>query len=170
MRNLNQLLGAIALLLSVTLYAGACWAAEQSAAADEKPKDTSDAALMAIYKMPAYVQRVVKVCPWRSKSGQGAIRLTQTEQQGAHKLYVQWLREGLAGTETRAVSTIAIEEINNDSYYRFNMPAAELMPGSCKLSTEMEDLRTQRRFRLNLFLEGPGKYQYQLTRLLDGDL
>lgn len=170
MRNLIQRTAPVAFAMLGVLWGSAVWAQEQPVQPDEKPKDTADAGLMAIYKMPAYVQQVVKVCPWRSNSGQGAIRLTQTEQQGAHKLYVQWLREGLAGTETRAVSTIAIEEINNDSYYRFNMPHAELMPGACKLSTEMEDLRTQRRFRLNLFLEGPGKYQYQLTRLLDGDL
>jgi len=170
MRNIKQLFGLLALVQMGSVWVTPAFADAHQTAEAEKPKNTQDKALMAIYKMPAFVQRVEQVCPWRSKSGQGAIRLTQTEEQGAHKLYVQWIREGLAGTEARAVSTIAIEEINGDANYRFKMPKAELMPDSCKLTTEMEDLHTQRRFRLNLFLQGPGKYQYQLTRLLDGDL
>ena len=120
--------------------------------------------------MPHFVSNVAQVCPWRSKSGQGLIRLTQTEQLGAHQLYVQWVRQGMAGTETHSISTIAIDELNKNGRYRFDMPSGELEPGACKLTTEMEDIRTQRRFRITLHVQGPGKYQSHVTRLLDGDL
>lgn len=136
----------------------------------DKEESVRDSGLEAVYKLPAIVSDVSQVCPWRSKSGKGVIRLARTEQKGAHQLYVQWVREGLAGTETQAISTIPINELNKHGPYRFKMPSGKLQQNACRLVTEMENLKNKRRFRVTLYLKGPGDYDYQVTSLLDGDL
>ena len=135
-------------------------------AAPAKP----DLGLRAVYKMPAVISLVSQVCPWRSKRARGNIRLVRTEQQGVHQLYVQWMRQGgkngKGGDE--AVSTIAILELNQETYYRFEMPQGRLIPGACELKAELVDVRNQRQFSMTLYLKGAGKYQYQITRKLLG--
>ncbi|NRA24858.1 MAG: hypothetical protein HRU08_10380 [Oleispira sp.] len=127
-----------------------------------------DLKLKEFYKMSPNIQTIKQMCPWRSTNAQGTIRLMQVEDKGAHRLYVQWLRQGIAGTETMPISTIGIEEINDDHYYRFDLPEGRLMAGACSVETIMEDILDERRFRLTLYLLGPGKYEYNIARLLDG--
>jgi hypothetical protein len=128
-----------------------------------------DVHIKELYKMSPAIEQVRQICPWRSATTQGTIRLMKVEEKGAHRLYVQWLREGIAGTEDVPLSTIAIEEINND-YYRFNLPEGRLMAGACSIETIMEDIIDERRFRLTLYLMGPGEYKVHTTRLLDGGI
>jgi hypothetical protein len=128
-----------------------------------------DVRIKELYKMSPAIEQVRQICPWRSATTRGTIRLMKVEEKGAHRLYVQWLREGIAGTEEAPLSTIAIEEINND-YYRFNLPEGRLMAGACSIETIMEDIINERRFRLTLYLMGPGEYKVQTTRLLDGGI
>lgn len=122
------------------------------------------------YKMSPNIQQVRQICPWRSATTQGTIRLMQIEEGGAHRLYVQWLRQGIAGTGAAPLSTISIKEINEGSYYRFSLPDGRLMAGACSIETIMEDIVDERRFRLTLYLMGPGKYEVHMTRLLDGGI
>ncbi len=129
-----------------------------------------DVRLKEFYKMSPTIQQVRQICPWRSSTTQGTIRLMKIEEGGAHRLYVQWLRKGIAGTAEAPLSTIGIEEINVDHYYRFELPEGRLMAGACSVETIMEDIVDERRFRLTLYLMGPGKYEVHLTRLLDGGI
>lgn len=129
-----------------------------------------DLQIKEFYKMSPNIQHVRQICPWRSATSSGTIRLMQTEEKGAHRLYVQWLRKGIAGTPAAPLSTISIEEINDDHYFRFDLPDGRLMAGACSVETIMEDMVDERRFRLTLYLSGPGKYEIHLTQLLDGGL
>lgn len=129
-----------------------------------------DMQIKELYKMSPNIQQVRQICPWRSATTKGTIRLMQTEDKGAHRLYVQWLREGIAGTPAAPLSTISIEEINDNHYYRFDLPDGRLMAGACSIETIMEDIVDERRFRLTLYLSGPGKYEIHMTRLLDGGI
>ena len=129
-----------------------------------------DLSLQELYKMSPNIMTVKQVCPWRSATTKGIIRLMKIEDKGAHKLYVQWLREGIAGTNEAPMSTIAIKEVNEEGYYRFELPNGRLLAGACSIETIMEDIVDERRIRLTLYLTGPGKYEIHLTRLLDGGL
>jgi hypothetical protein len=129
-----------------------------------------DVRIKELYKMSPAIKHVRQVCPWRSATTRGTIRLMKVEEKGAHRLYVQWLREGIAGTKDAPLSTIAIKEINNGHYYRFNLPEGRLMAGACSIETIMEDIVDERRVRLTLYLMGPGEYEVHTTRLLDGGI
>jgi hypothetical protein len=128
-----------------------------------------DVRIKELYKMSPAIEQVRQICPWRSATTRGTIRLMKVEEKGAHRLYVQWLREGIAGTKEAPLSTIAIAEIN-DNYYRFNLPEGRLMAGACSIETIMEDIVDERRFRLTLYLMGPGEYEIDTVRLLDGGI
>ena len=159
--NLTPLLSpfVILLLASALLMAGV----SGHAAAEDIHIET-------LYKMSPSIQQVKQICPWRSATTRGTIRLMQIEEKGAHRLYVQWLREGIAGTEETPLSTISIKEINQDHYYRFDVPEGRLMAGACSIETIMEDIVDESRFRLTLYLMGPGEYEVHTTRLLDGGI
>jgi len=129
-----------------------------------------DAYIKEMYKMSPNILQVRQICPWRSATTKGTIRLMQTEDKGAHRLYVQWLREGIAGTSQAPLSTIGVEEINTDKYFRFNLPEGRLMAGACSVETIMENIIDERRFRLTLYLMGPGEYEVHMTELLDGGI
>jgi hypothetical protein len=129
-----------------------------------------DIRIKEFYKMSPSIKQISQICPWRSSTTKGTIRLMKTEDKGAHRLYVQWLREGIAGTEQAPLSTISIEEINNDHYYRFELPEGRLMAGACSIETIMEDIVDESRYRLTLYLMGPGEYEVHTTRLLDGGI
>ncbi len=129
-----------------------------------------DVRIKDFYKMSPSIKQVSQICPWRSSTTKGTIRLMKAEDKGAHRLYVQWLREGIAGTEQAPLSTISIEEINNDHYYRFELPDGRLMAGACSIETIMEDIVDESRYRLTLYLMGPGEYEVHTTRLLDGGI
>ena len=129
-----------------------------------------DLPLQELYKMSPNIQTVKQVCPWRSATTRGTIRLMKIEDKGAHKLYVQWLRDGIAGTAEAPLSTIAIKEVNDEGHYRFALSDGRLLAGACSVETIMEDIVDERRVRLTLYLTGPGEYEVHLTRLLDGGI
>lgn len=131
---------------------------------------TEDVRIKEFYKMSPGIQHVRQICPWRSATTRGTIRLMKVEEKGAHRLYVQWLREGIAGTEETPLSTIAIKEINDEHYFRFDLPDGRLMAGACSIETIMEDIVDERRVRLTLYLMAPGEYEVHTTRLLDGGI
>jgi hypothetical protein len=129
-----------------------------------------DVRIKELYKMSPDIKQVKQICPWRSATTRGTIRLMQVEDKGAHRLYVQWLREGIAGTVEAPLSTISIKEINDEHYYRFVLPEGRLMAGACSIEAIMEDIVDESRFRLTLYLMGPGEYEVHITRLLDGGI
>lgn len=131
---------------------------------------SEDLMLRSFYKMSPHIESVKQTCPWRSATAQGVIRLMKVEDKGAHKLYVQWLRDGIAGTAKMPLSTLAISEINNDQYFRFDLPEGRLLTGACAIETIMEDIINESRFRLTLHLMGPGKYEAHISKLLDATL
>lgn len=129
-----------------------------------------DVRIKEFYKMSPSIKHISQVCPWRSATTRGTIRLMKVEDKGAHRLYVQWLREGIAGTDDTPLSTIGIKEVNDKQYFRFDLPAGRLMAGACSIETIMEDIVDERRFRLTLYLMGPGEYEAHTTQLLDGSV
>jgi hypothetical protein len=132
--------------------------------------NAEDAWIKEMYKMSPNILQIRQICPWRSATTKGTIRLMQIEEGGAHRLYVQWLREGIAGTAEAPLSTIGIEEVNTDKYFRFDLPDGRLMAGACSVETIMEDIVDESRFRLTLYLMGTGEYEVHITRLLDGGI
>lgn len=129
-----------------------------------------DKMLQSFYKLPPQIETVKQVCPWRSATARGVIRLMKVEDKGAHKMYVQWVRDGIAGTPKMPLSTLAITEINEKNYFRFDLPEGRLLTGACSIETILEDVIDEKRFRLTLHLMGPGQYEAHLTRLIDATL
>lgn len=130
----------------------------------------ADKMLQDFYKMSPAIETIKQVCPWRSATARGVIRLMKVEDKGAHKLYVQWMREGIAGTPNMPLSTLPISEINDKNYFRFDLPDGRLLTGACSIETIMEDIVDEKRFRLTLHLMGPGQYEAHVSRLIDATL
>ncbi|MAD46809.1 MAG: hypothetical protein CMI02_10060 [Oceanospirillaceae bacterium] len=136
-----------------------------------RPAGAADDKLMTqIYKLPVEINAVSRVCPWRSKAGQGYIRLIRTDALTGHRLYLQWVRRGIAGAPTQATSTVPVQELEEDYEVRIEMPAATLGPHACKLSAIGEDITSERRYRFDFTLKGPGDYKLGVTHLLEGGL
>lgn len=126
--------------------------------------------LAAIYKLPVWLDQAQRVCPWKSREGEGYIRVIRTETDGRHQLYLQWIRKGMAGTPTQAISTIQVEELAQDIAFRVEMPKAALHPGHCKMSARAEDVLTERRYDLLFTLTAAGEYLLEMTILYRGNL
>ncbi|MAK90149.1 MAG: hypothetical protein CMI13_02785 [Oleibacter sp.] len=123
-----------------------------------------------IYKLPVAINAVSRVCPWRSNAGQGYIRLIRTDALAGHHLYLQWIRRGIAGSPTQATSTVAVKELMSDYEVKFDMPQARLGQDACMLSAIGEDVTSERRYRFDFVLKGPGDYKLGVTHLLEGGL
>lgn len=129
----------------------------------------SDQALVGIYQMPVWIDAVRRVCPWRSADAEGDIRLIRKlNDDGSHGFFVQWLRKGLLGAPTEAVSTLAVEELSTDYLVRIEMPKPQLSRDACLLKAIAEDMMNERRYEFTLILKGPGDMQVQVTRMLGG--
>lgn len=140
-------------------------------ATQAKPQPhAEDKMLQNFYKMAPEIETIKQVCPWRSATARGVIRLMKVDNKGAHKLYVQWVRDGIAGTAKVPLSTLSISEINDNHYFRFDLPEGRLLTGACSIETILEDIIDEKRFRLTLHLMGPGQYEAHLTRLVDATL
>jgi len=126
--------------------------------------------LEAIYKLPVWMDQVKRVCPWKSPSGEGYIRVIRTEAAGRHQLYLQWIRKGIAGSPTQPISTIQVEELAKELAVKIQMPKATLEPGYCQLTARAENISTERRYDMLMILKGPGKYELQTTMLYNGNL
>ena len=112
-----------------------------------------------LYKYPAEVLDVQSVCPWRSKTDKGWLRITRTLEHGSHKLYAQWIRSSLSQTskdegvgQHKLLATIGIDEINKHAPYKFKMPKAQLITGACQLSMVLVNDQTKRPFKTKVFL------------------
>lgn len=126
-------------------------------------------ALSEAYQMPVWVDAVKEVCPWKSSDAEGYIRLIRREHEdGSHGLFVQWLRKGIAGEPTEAVSTLAVETLDNDYLVRMEMPEPTLGRDACRLKALAEDMINERRYEFDLLLRGPGEMQVNVTRMLGG--
>ncbi|WP_419811012.1 hypothetical protein [Bacterioplanoides sp.] len=132
--------------------------------------DGENEVLKAVYKMPVWMDQVQRMCPWKSSDGEGYVRVIRTEQAGRHQLYLQWIRKGIAGSPTQAVSTVQVEELAQDLAVKIQMPKPSLEPGFCKLTARAENIITERRYDMTLLLKGPGTYELNTTTLFSGTL
>lgn len=123
-----------------------------------------------VYKLPAWVDQVQRVCPWRSQAGEGYIRVMRTEYEGRHGLYLQWIRKGIAGSPTQATSTVLVKELDQDYHVKLMMPEAKLSKNTCELTALGESMLNERRYQFHFTLKGPGDYQFRATHLLEGGL
>ena len=139
--------------------------------ADNHGKHNADSkeALSEAYVMPVWVDAVTQVCPWKSEDAEGYIRLIRKQNEdGSHGLFVQWLRKGIAGAPTAAVSTLAVEPLEHDYLVRIEMPPPTLARDACRLKALAEDMMNERRYEFDLLLRGPGDMQVNVKRMLGG--
>ncbi|MEC8444593.1 MAG: hypothetical protein VXZ05_10335 [Pseudomonadota bacterium] len=140
-----------------------------AAPAESSDFTRADDPLPQAYKMPIWVDAVARVCPWKSPSAEGYIRVIRREHgDGSHGLYIQWVRSGIAGAETAPVSTLAVKELEGEYMVRLTMPEETLARDACLLTSLGEDMINERRFRFDFLLHGPGEMQVRVTRMLDG--
>ncbi|MCA6060769.1 hypothetical protein HUF18_13345 [Thalassolituus sp. ST750PaO-4] len=123
-----------------------------------------------VYKMPVWIDQVQRVCPWKSDAGEGYIRVVRTNVKGPHGIYLQWIRKGIAGSETQAISTVRVEELEGQYQVHLQMPQPQLSPDACHLTALAESIITDRRYKMELVVKGPGEYQLLVTSLLQGGL
>lgn len=123
-----------------------------------------------VYKMPVWIDQVQRVCPWKSDAGEGYIRVVRTNVKGPHGIYLQWIRKGIAGSETQAISTVRVEELEGQYQVHLQMPQPQLSPDACHLTAMAESIITDRRYKMELVVKGPGEYQLLVTSLLQGGL
>ena len=83
-------------------------------------------------------------------------------------MYVQWIREGIAGAPTEAVSTLAVEELDREYMVRMELPTAVLGRDACRLKARAEDMVNERRYEFDFLLRGPGELTVNVTRKMDG--
>ena len=131
----------------------------------------ADDEMPVIYKLPVWVDAVTEVCPWKSSSAEGYIRLIRTEKEdGRNGLYVQWIRAGIAGRPAEAVSTLAVTQLEKDYMVRMAVPEPQLSRTACHLTADAEDMMNERRYRCDLMLKGPGKLEFSAMRLYDSEV
>lgn len=126
--------------------------------------------LTTLYTLPAWVAEIDRVCPWRIDGGEGYVRVIRTEQYGIHRLYLQWIRKGIASGPTEAIATVSVEEIRDQYQVRVQMPTAQLNTRNCTLEALAEDIHNERRYRLIFELTTPGQYTLAITHLMMGTL
>lgn len=157
---MNNLLTPTALLVSTFILSFFSYFARAETLVD---------ALAETYQMPVWVDAVIEVCPWKSESAEGYIRLIRREHDdGHHGLYVQWIRKGIAGAATEAVSTLAVEALENEYTVRIELPQAVLGRDACRLKARAEDMINERRYEFDILLRGPGELMLNVTRKMDG--
>ncbi|GGY32821.1 hypothetical protein GCM10011297_02210 [Bacterioplanes sanyensis] len=146
---------AVLAVFSVSAMANPCWAAK------------GDEQLKAIYKLPVWVAETQRVCPWRADGGEGYVRVIRTSAQGQHRLFFQWIRKGIAGGPTEAISTVAVEELEQQYQVRSQLPEP-LKPGGCELQAMAEDIHSERRYLMQYELsqDKPGHYHLDVTHKL----
>lgn len=123
-----------------------------------------------VYKMPVWIDQVQRVCPWKSEAGEGYIRVVRTNFKGPHGIYLQWIRKGIAGSETQAISTVRIKELEEQYQVHLQMPQPELSSAACHLTALAESIITDRRYQMEFIVKGPGDYQLLVTSMLQGGL
>lgn len=123
-----------------------------------------------VYKMPVWIDQVQRVCPWKSDAGEGYVRVVRTNIKSSHGIYLQWIRKGIAGAETRAISTVRVDELENQYQVHVQMPQAKISRNACHLTALAESVITDRRYKMEFIIAGPGEYQLLVTRMLQGGL
>lgn len=121
-----------------------------------------------VYKMPVWIDQVQRVCPWKSEAGEGYIRVVRTNFNGPHGIYLQWIRKGIAGSETQAISTVLVKELEEQYQVRLQMPQPELSSEACHLTALAESIITDRRYKMEFIVKGAGNYQLLVTSMLQG--
>lgn len=149
----------------LTCVLSSLWLVGSQASAKTQPNDPE---YQAVYKLPSWIDSVVSLCPWQSRSGSGYLRVIRTKANTGHGLYLQWIRNGLKVSGSTPISTVKVEEIGDQYQLLLEMPTAQLGEGECKLTSRAEDAVNERRYLLDIRVEGPGDYRLEVTRKLSG--
>ena len=143
LKKLLSLFGLLSVLLSLVA---------QSVAADDVQLDT-------IYQIPAEVRYMAIVGPWqKSVEGQnlkGLVRLSITKFKKRNRIYLQWLQ----GEEI--VSTVGIDEINQDLHFRVTLPKIAKDSDQPEVSFTLEDLHSRLLYLGQLKVLCPGSYSFE---------
>lgn len=160
----------ITVLLLFWPMAAAVKAADVTANAESAAEEGETWPFAGVYKMPVWIDQVQRVCPWKSDAGEGYIRVVRTNFKGPHGIYLQWIRKGIAGSETQAISTVRVKELEEQYQVRLQMPQPELSSAACHLTALAESIITDRRYKMEFIVKGPGDYQLLVTSMLQGGL
>src|SRR5690606_34764268 len=94
----------------------------------------ADPAFSAVYKMPADIEWADSLCPWKSATETGYLRLVRSRDDDRHRLLVQWIRKSMNEQPDEAVSTRVIDELDQLYRVRLQPPQAQLHPDHCELN------------------------------------
>ena len=131
----------------------------------------SAAELPAAFKLPVWGNEVEKVCPWKSVTEEGYIRLIRTENnEGRQALYVQWIKQGIAGNDPEIVATRQLDSMEAHNISNLTMPESFLSSMACHLTTDADNAVNDRRYRFVIELKGPGEMSVAVTRMFDEEM
>ena len=68
----------------------------------------ADPAFSAVYKMPADIEWADSLCPWKSATETGYLRLVRSRDDDRHRLLVQWIRKSMNEQPDEAVSPVLL--------------------------------------------------------------
>ena len=129
----------------------------------------ADAEFAEVYKLPATIQEVDKLCPWKSPRAEGYIRVIRTQQPDRHFLYLQWVEKGAEANTDTVTATRMVEELAGDLALHMERPLASLHADRCELNIRAQSVDKERGYRLQITLKGPGDYQLAVIESLPGD-
>ena len=122
-------------------------------------------------QLPVSINAVQQVCPWKSVTEEGYIRLIRTENnEGRQALYVQWVKQGLEGHDPEIVATRQLDSMEARNISSLTMPESFLSSTACHLTTDADNAVNDRRYRFEIELKGPGEMSVAVTRMFDEEM
>lgn len=128
------------------------------------PPNSTQSLQQYVYALPAAVQQIHALCPWRSKQGKGVVRVIHSQQHNQNQLFLQWVQSATKEQPNRIISSVAVHELNQKNY-RFALPKASVGKHSCTLTGKAIQQQGQRPYRIYLKLTGFGQYQLSLHEI-----
>lgn len=120
-----------------------------------------------VYRLPAWIDSVSSICPWRSTDDEGYVRVIRTRETWGKGLYLQWVSTGAQrGVGRETLSTVRVYEIGPQLPLVFELDDWVLLRDECHLSAVAIEAGSEQRFAFELAVRGLGQYRFQLNRLV----
>jgi hypothetical protein len=120
-----------------------------------------------VYRLPAWIDSVSSICPWRSADDEGYVRVIRTRETWGKGLYLQWVSNlAQRGVGRETLSTVRVYEIGPQLPLVFELDGWVLLRDECHLSAVAIEAGSEQRFAFELGVRGLGQYRFQLTRLV----
>jgi hypothetical protein len=120
-----------------------------------------------VYRLPAWIDSVSSICPWRSADDEGYVRVIRTRETWGKGLYLQWVSNlAQRGVGRETLSTVRVYEIGPHLPLVFEFGGWLLLRDECHLSAVAVEAGSERQFAFELGIRGLGQYRFQLTRFV----